>query len=48
MGEITVTAFGILTLLGALTLGIGLWRRSRAMMLVGALVLVALAVAWVV
>lgn len=48
MGEVTVTAFGILALLGLVLVGIGAVRGARIPLVAGTGLLLAIAGAWVV
>lgn len=47
MGDVTVTAFAVLALLGLALAGVGLVRGARIPLVVGAGLLLALAGAWV-
>ena len=48
MGDVTVTAFGILALLGLVLVGVGAVRGARIPLVAGAGLLLALGGAWVV
>ena len=47
MGDVTGVGFGALALLGGVLVTVGLLRRSRRLVLLGAALLVALGGAWV-
>ena len=46
MGDVTVVAFGILTLVGLVLVGFGALRRARIPLVIGGALLLALAGAW--
>jgi hypothetical protein len=48
VGDVTVTAFGVLALLGLVLAGVGAVRGARILLVVGTGVLLALVGAWVV
>ncbi len=47
MGDVTVVAFGVVTLVGLTLIGFGALRRVRTLLIVGAALLLAAAGAWV-
>ena len=46
MGEVTVVALGVLTLVGLVLVGFGALRRARTLLVVGGALLLALASTW--
>ena len=48
MGDVTVVAFGVLTLAGIVLVGFGAVRRTRILLVLGGGLLLALAGAWVI
>jgi len=46
VGDVTVVAFGVLTLVGLALVGFGALRRSRILLVVGGAILLALAGTW--
>ena len=47
MGDVTLLAFGLITLVALTLIGVGAFRRSRVLIIVGATLLLALAGLWV-